>query len=319
MRVRVSLPAPRNRGFYMTTHKNKILIIVGPTASGKSALAVELAKRFNGEIISADSRQVYKGLDIGTGKVTKAEMQNIPHYLLDVVSPRIRFTAQDFITHAHDAIQTILEKGKVPIVVGGTGFYIDALTGRVFLPDVPPDSKFRSLMDKKTAAQLFTALEKKDPKRALMMSTPSERNNKLRLIRALEVASSKKITPVKKIAIDIDPLWIGIQPAEEDLQKKIKIRLVARLKRGMIKEARTLHAKGLTYKRMHELGLEYRSLARFLEGIITRKDLTKELTSDIYQYAKRQMTYWRRNKDIIWFTPSQGLELMQNVQDMLEG
>jgi tRNA dimethylallyltransferase len=151
------------------------------------------------------------------------------------------------------------------------------------------------------------------------MSTPSERNNKLRLIRALEVASSKKITPVKKIAIDIDPLWIGIQPAEEDLQKKIKIRLVARLKRGMIKEARTLHAKGLTYKRMHELGLEYRSLARFLEGIITRKDLTKELTSDIYQYAKRQMTYWRRNKDIIWFTPSQGLELMQNVQDMLEG
>ncbi|MDB5188042.1 MAG: miaA [Candidatus Kaiserbacteria bacterium] len=297
---------------------HKILIIVGPTASGKSALAVELAKRFNGEIISADSRQVYKGLDIGTGKVTKAEMQNIPHYLLDIVSPRTRFTAQDFVTHAKQAMQAIIQKGKLPIVVGGTGFYIDALTSRVFLPDVPPDSKFRTLMEKKTVEQLFALLEKKDPRRAKMMSTPSERNNKLRLIRALEVASAKKTPPVKKIEIAMNPLWIGIQPAESELQKKIQIRLVARLKRGMIKEAEHLHTKGISYKRMHELGLEYRSLARFLEGIITRKELTKELTSDIYQYAKRQMTYWRRNKDIVWFSPSEGIELLQTVEKLLK-
>src|SRR5580693_2616583 len=128
----------------------KVLVIVGPTASGKSALAVALAKKFKGEIISADSRQVYRGLNIGTGKITKREMRGVPHHLLDVVSPKKIFTAHDFVTHARRAISNIAKRGKLPIIAGGTGFYIDALVGRIVLPDVPVDEKLRARLEKKS-------------------------------------------------------------------------------------------------------------------------------------------------------------------------
>src|SRR3989344_2993718 len=163
--------------------KQKVLIIVGPTSSGKSALAVELARRFNGEVISADSRQVYKGLDIGTGKVTKREMRGVRHHLLDVASPKRVFTAHDFAERARAAIEDIASRGKLPVIAGGAGFYIDAFVGRIVLPEAPANAALRARLETKTAARLFALLKKKDPRRAKTI----EPRNKRRLIRALEI------------------------------------------------------------------------------------------------------------------------------------
>lgn len=288
--------------------KQKVLVIVGPTASGKSALAVELARRFNGEIISADSRQVYRGLDIGTGKITKREMKGVPHHLLDVASPRKTFTAHDFIEKGHSTIASILQKGKLPIVVGGTGFYIDALVGQITLPNVPADKTLRARLEKKSAAQLFAMLKKRDPRRAKTI----EPHNKRRLIRALEIIATlgrvplnRKASNIHRGTVQFDALWIGVTLQSKVMEKRISARLLARMKRGMVAEARRLHnppaGGGLSYKRMEELGLEYRSLARFLQGNISRAEMTEELTRDIRRYAKRQLAYWKRNKDIKWF------------------
>jgi tRNA dimethylallyltransferase len=284
----------------------KVLIIVGPTASGKSALGVALARQFNGEVISADSRQVYKGLDIGTGKITTREMRGVPHHLLDVTSPQKTFSAGDYTKKSKAAIDDIAKRGKLPIVVGGTGFYIDALMGRITLPDVPPNPGLRAQLAKKTVVQLYALLKKKDPRRAKMLSTPSERNNKVRLIRALEIASSNPENgslgfPENRSLYDY--LWIGVARNDTDLKKNITVRLRERMKKGMVKEAQRLHAAGLSYRRMEELGLEYRSLARFLQGDITKNQMEKELQSDIWRYSRKQIGYWKRNKDVRWFDP----------------
>lgn len=301
--------------------REKILILVGPTASGKSALGVALARKLNGEIISADSRQVYKGLDIGTGKITKKEMRGIPHHLLDIASPKKTVTAQDFKKRAAKKITEIAKRGHLPLIVGGTGFYIDALTHRIALPEIPPNKRFRTALQKKTAAQLFSMLKKKDPARAHLMDTPSERNNKVRLIRALEIASSNtqsrpRTPPGMEHACDA--LWIGIRPDEKVLEQKIQQRLRARLQTGMIQEARRLRKNGLSLKRMESLGLEYRSLARFLKGIISKEELEAELFRGIRRYAKKQRAYWKRNADITWFKPTDTAKIQKRVASWLK-
>jgi tRNA dimethylallyltransferase len=302
------------------TMKHKVLVIVGPTASGKSALAVELSRKFDGEVISADSRQVYRGLDIGTGKITKREMRGIAHHLLDVASPSAVFTARDFVQRA----STIISKSrKLPIVVGGTGFYIDALLGRITVPDVPPDKALRTRLQKRPAAQLFVMLKKADPRRARAMSTPSERNNKVRIIRALEIATAhKKLSkgsPQKrsKDSPRYDVLWIGIKPSQGELEQRIKTRLKARIRAGMIDEAKRLRGQGLSLKRMENLGLEYRSLAHLLKHKITRKEFEEELFRDIRRYAKKQLTYWKRNRDIRWYELRQKSRIARDVAHWL--
>lgn len=281
--------------------KQKILILVGPTASGKSALAVELARTCGGEVISADSRQVYRGLDIGTGKISKREMRGVPHYLLDVASSRRTFSAGDFVRLAEQAIAEITSRGRLPIIVGGTGFYIDALIGRVQLTDVKPNTALRAALGKRSAPQLFAQLKKLDPERAKTMDTPSERNNKVRLIRAIEIARAAKRPTIERRSPSFDALWIGLRPSDAKLRRNITARLKARLRAGMVAEARKLHAAGLSYKRMEALGLEYRSLARHLTGEISRDEMVRELESDIWRYARKQIGYWKRNKDITWF------------------
>lgn len=276
----------------------KVLIIVGPTASGKSASAVRIAKERKGEIISADSRQVYRGLDIGTGKITKREMKGVRHHLLDVASPQRVFTAHDFVRLGRVAIDDIASRGKLPIICGGTGFYIDALLGRLSLAETPRNGKIRTRLASKTAAQLFAMLKKKDPRRARAMDTPSERNNTVRLIRALEVASTSKTR--KDIAPQYDAEWIGIDWPDEVLKQRIRKRLRDRMKSGMVSEARRLHAHGLSWKRMEELGLEYRYLSRYLRGLLSKREMREQLEKEIWQYAKRQRTYFKRNKDIRW-------------------
>ncbi|MFM2374507.1 MAG: hypothetical protein RLZZ234_502 [Candidatus Parcubacteria bacterium] len=291
--------------------KQKVVIIVGPTASGKTALAVELARTFQGEIISADSRQVYKGLDIGTGKVTKKETKGVPHHLIDVVSPSRVFTADDFVKKGRKAIASIAKLGKLPIIAGGTGFYIDALTGAMSLPNVPPNPALRKKLEVLSAAELSILLAAKDPRRA----EDIDKQNPVRLIRALEIAEAIGTSPLPSPSLLYDVLWIGIDAPKEVLDGKIEARLHARMKRGMLNEARNLHAAGLSWKRMEDLGLEYRYMARLLQKNITRLEFDRDLTTEIKRYAKRQRMYWRRNKDIRWFTP----EELHKVEEVVRG
>lgn len=288
-----------------------VIVIVGPTASGKSSYAVKLAKKIGGEVISADSRQVYKGLDIGTGKITKMEMQGVPHHMLDVADPKKVFTARDYVRLARPMLENIIKKGKTPIICGGTGFYIDALVGRITIPDVPINRKLRTKLEGKSAGELFKMLQKIDPRRAREI----DRHNPVRLVRALEIVVKLGKVPhphnldgrlyyaygVKSLPYDIT--WFGMKRPETSLTEKIHTRLLARMKAGMVQEAKRLHANGLSYKRMHQLGLEYRHLASLLRKKVTKDEMEKKLGHDIVKYAKRQLTYWKRNKEIKWIRP----------------
>lgn len=278
----------------------RVIVVVGPTASGKSALAVRLAKRLKGEIISADSRQVYTGLDIGTGKVTKKEMAGIKHHLLDVASPRKVFTAADFVRLGRKAISDIHKRGKAAIICGGTGFYIDALLGRVELANAKPNKKLRASLAKKSVGDLFKILQRKNPDKAKAMNT-SDRQNPVRLIRALEILAKNKPHFEQGDTLIIPAVWIGIDRPKEDLRARIHKRLITRMKIGMLSEARRLHKNGLSWKRMEELGLEYRYMALHLQDKISKEEMLTQLEAKIWQYAKRQMTYWKRNKEIRWF------------------
>ncbi len=283
----------------------KIIVILGPTASGKSNVAVSLAKKFNGEIISADSRQVYKGLDIGTGKITKKEMKGVKHHLLDVTSPKKRFSAADFKILSTEAIVKIVNKNKTPIICGGTGFYIDALLGDKQIPEVPPNEKLRKQLEKKSVGELLEILKKLDPERAENIDAKNPR----RLIRAIEICkiigkvplfNPKKQNFSGQANLKYEVLKIGIKMEEKELKSRINKRLEKRIEQGMIIEAKKLHTQGLTYKRMRELGLEYRALADSLDNKISKKVMIERLQKEIWHYAKRQMTWFKRDKNIIW-------------------
>jgi tRNA dimethylallyltransferase len=281
--------------------KPKLIAIVGPTASGKSALAVWLAKRIQeiscgAEIISADSRQVYKGLDIGTGKVTKNEMAGIPHHLLSVANPKKQFTVDDFVHLSEKVVSDILKKVRNPIVVGGTGLYVDMLTGRMSYPNVPPNEALRTKLAGKTAPQLFAMLKKADPARANTI----EKDNARRLVRALEIAKAIGKSPTPNPEPKYHVLWLGLTPDPAKLATNIHKRLGARLKAGMVAEAKRLHKQGLTYKRMDQLGLEYRYLAQLLQNKLSQKEFVEQLERAIAHYAKRQHRWFKRNKDIQW-------------------
>lgn len=280
--------------------KPQVIAIVGPTASGKSSLGVWLAHKLDGEIISADSRQVYKGLNIGTGKVTKKEMSGVPHHLLSIASPKKQFTVDDFVKKAEFAITSIYRSKKNPFIVGGTGLYADMLLGRMAYPNVPPNKKLREQLEQLTTKQLFAQLKKLDQRRA----TNIEPYHKRRLIRAIEIAKaigkSPKISPSDAWRQKYEVLWLGLNPAPEKLQKNIHMRLFARIRVGMIAEAKKLHRAGLSYKRMKELGLEYRYLSLLLQNKLTKQEFEIQLERAILQYAKRQNRWFKRNKDIHW-------------------
>lgn len=282
----------------------KVLVIVGPTASGKTDLSIRLAKKFKGEIISADSRQVYRGLNIGTGKITRKEMFGIPHHLLDVADPKKSFSVSQYKTLSEEALEKISAKDKLPILVGGTGFYIDTLTGKVSLPDVPANPKLRAKLDKLSLEKLFSLLKKKDPRRAKNVDP----HNKVRLIRALEIIEALGKVPETKTIPNKNYqfIYIGLKP--NNLEEKIRQRLIKRLP-GMIKEARKLKTEGLSYKRMNELGLEYRFLALYLQNKLTKEEMVEKLEIAIRQYARRQMGWFKRNKKIRWFRPEEYREI----------
>lgn len=307
----------------------KIIAIIGPTSSGKSNLAVKLAKKTNGEIISADSRQVYRKMDIGTGKVPrdkskikkshsrassaqgvqKSKLQiktqkeknyfykGIRHHLLDVASPKRTFTVTRYVSLAKKAATDILKRGKIPIICGGTGFYIHAFIDGIAIPEIPPNHKLREKLGRKLNSELFALLQKQDPSRAAKI----DQKNKRRLIRALEINAMLGKVPKLTSRPRYNALFIGINLPPEKLQKKIRKRLLARLKQGMVEEVQVLHNKmGVSWKKLESFGLEYRHIARYLQHQISYSEMARLIELDTWRYAKRQLTWFRRNSQIQW-------------------
>ncbi len=295
-------------------NKPKIIVILGPTASGKSDLAVLLAKKIKGEVVSADSRQVYKGLDIGSGKITKKEMRGVPHHMLDVVNPKKTYSVHDFQKGAEETINKILQKGKVPIICGGTGFYIDSIAKGTILPEVKPDQGLREKVKGLSKEKLFEKLKKLDPKRAKEIDP----QNKVRLIRAIEIATALGKVPKIKTDPKYDTFQIGILFNTEILRERINLRLQKRLKIGMIKEVENLHKNGLSWKRLEELGLEYRYIALYLQKKLTKEQMVTELQNKIYQYAKRQITWFKRDKSIVWVEKPEITKIKKITKEFLE-
>lgn len=296
MRVQVSPAAQR-----IVKNKPKIIVIVGPTASGKSGLAVKLAKKFDGEVISADSRQVYRGLDIGSAKVTPEEMDGVPHHLLDVADPTDTYTAADFKRDALLAIDDIIARGKLPVICGGTFFYIDSLLGKVSLPEVEPDEELRAELAEKSAAELFEILETLDPDRAASI----ERENPRRLIRAIEIAKKLGSVPeTQTIDCPYEVLMIGLSIDMDKHKDVLHQRIIDRLDSGMIEEVERLLQNGVPHERLEALGLEYRYISRFLRGLLTREEMIEGLTIKSRQFAKRQLTWLKRDRSIKWFDHS---------------
>ncbi|MBI3685381.1 tRNA (adenosine(37)-N6)-dimethylallyltransferase MiaA [Candidatus Azambacteria bacterium] len=298
------MSSPRSK----TVKKQAIIVILGPTASGKSALAVKLAKKFNGEVISADSRQVYKGMNIGTGKITKTQMRGVRHHLLDVASPKKIYDVVEWKKRADKAVADIARRGKFPIVCGGTGLYIKALIENVAYPDVPPDWKLRKKLDAKSPRELFLTLKKLDPARAKTIDS----NNPRRLARAIEIAKALGKVPAMQAAPRYNALIIGIKKSPRELQRAIAKRLDERIKKGMAAEARRLHAGGVSFKRMEEIGLEYKYLALYLQGKMSKEEMMQTLNIKIWQYARRQMTWFRNTPNVRWIaTPGEAEKLAQ--------
>ncbi len=277
--------------------KPKIIIVLGPTSSGKSELAVKLSLKFNGEVVSADSRQVYRGMDIGSGKITPEEMKGVPHHLLDVASPKRKFTVAQYKELSQKAIEKILKKKKTPVVCGGTAFYIAALVNGIVIPEVSPDWKLRKELERKNTEQLYKELKKKDPVRAKNI----DKRNKRRLIRAFEIIKETK-RPVPKIKTKppYSPLYLGIKISQEELNKKIKKRLKKRLKLRMVEETKRIKDNGVSWKRIEGFGLEYRWTALYLQDKINYEEMKQGIIANTRKLSKRQMQWWKRDERINW-------------------
>ncbi len=292
----------------------RIIVICGPTATGKSDLAVELALRFNGEIISADSRQVYQGLDIGSGKITPTEMKGVPHHLLDVMNPKKVYSVELFKQEAEKKITDIIARGKLPIIAGGTGFYIDAVVSGMDLPPVKADKALRKDLNTKTTEELMAIIQKLDPVRAHTLDP----HNKVRIIRAIEIAQTLGKVPEVTHTKRYNPLFIGLTIDTETLRNKIHTRLMKRMNMGMVEEITRLREHGLSWKRFHELGLEYRHLALYIQNKVSKEAMLERLEIEIAQYAKRQMQWFKRNKNIQWFKPDDTENIVKTVELFLK-
>ncbi len=379
--------------------KPKVIVVLGQTATGKSDLAVELAKHFDGEVISADSRQVYRGMDLGSGKITKGEMQGVPHHLLDVASPQETFTVADFQKLGKEAIEDILTRGKVPIVCGGTGFYIDALVYEMDFPAVPPNEELRKELGEKSLEELqeiYFSLVRESQKKSLQnwwkekffqvknslkkvldsrfrgndkgvygngkgiyendkeKSENDKRENRnneeksgnderkseddkkyqrsprrsahapllamtnnidhsaprndidlqnpVRLIRAIEIIQTLGYLPKVKKKHPYDVLFIGLTLPKEKLDKRIYERIVKRLDQGMLDEAKKLLQEGVNHERLQALGLEYRYMSKYLLGELSYEEMIDELFRATKRFARRQRTWFKRNREIHWFS-----------------
>jgi tRNA dimethylallyltransferase len=293
--------------------KPKVIAVVGQTAAGKTSLAIRIAKHCGGEVISCDSRQVYRGLDIGSGKVTTEEMDGVPHHVLDVADIQDVYTAHDFARDAKAAIADIQSRGRVPVVAGGTFFYLDQLRG-LSLPAVPPNPELRAELEKHSTEDLFQQLATNDPNRAQSI----DEHNRPRLIRALEICA--ELGQVPTVTQENSPykwLVIGINIPQSELDIRIHNRLISRLEAGMIEEVGRL-LETIPATRLKELGLEYRYVTEYLEGSCTYDELITTLQAKIRQFSRRQLTWLKRDRAIEWFLPEETQKVYARAEDFLE-
>ena len=278
--------------------KPKIIAIVGTNASGKSAVGLELARRYGGEIVSADSRQILRGYDLCSGKVTAEERQAVPHHLLDIADAGAYFSLSDYQTQAYAAIDDILARGKLPFLVGGTGLYVNAVADGYDLVDAGPDEALRGRLEAMSAAELVQLLRE----RSGGVPDYLDLNNKRRLVRACEVLlSGRDFAETRACRPRYEVLKIGITWERPILRQRIEERLRIRLEQGMIDEVRQGLEAGVAYEAFYNLGLEYRFIARYLRGEFdSREEFVEKLKTAICQFAKRQMTWFRRDASIRW-------------------
>ncbi len=285
----------------MDSHQRPPLIVVlGPTASGKSALGITLAQRLHGEVVSADSRQVYRGLDIGTAKVTAEERALVPHHLLDVVNPNEVYTVSQFQGDAIVAINDILARSLQPFLIGGSPHYIQAVVDNLDMPQLPPQPELRAQLEARPLADLLLELQERDSRSFETI----DRNNPRRVIRALEVCivTGRPFSELRGLA---NPLYrcllLGIQWPRMVLYARIDARVDQRMQQGMMQEVQRLLAEGVSHGRLEALGLEYRFVSRWLRGdFASEAQMVERLKYAIHDFTRRQLAWFRRDNRIVW-------------------
>lgn len=293
----------------------KLIVIEGTTASGKSDLGVLLAERLQGEIVSADSRQVFRGLDIGSGKITKAEMRGVPHHLLDVADPGDFFSAADFQRLAYPAIDGILARGHVPFLVGGTGLYIDAVADGFLFSEKKPDLAYRAELDRLSTPELAQLL------RQTLPDWEVDEKNRNRVMRVLEKYHDGDIDQPGK-APRYEVLRLGVTWDRDEVRRRIDERLERRFASGMTEEIRALLSSGVSAQFLESLGLEYRFITQYVTGQIESfEEMKSLLATAIKQFARRQMVWFRRHRDVIWLDMAADplREAEEAVRGFLEG
>lgn len=282
----------------MNQKKNKVIAVVGATASGKTAYAVQLARRVNGEIISADSRLVYKGLDIGTAKPDMDERFGIPHYMIDIVEPEVDYSVGLYANEARNIIEDIISRGKTPVIAGGTGLYFRILLENYDLPKINPDYELRETLSKLSFAELYEMLVNLDAEAAKLVV----QNDKRRAIRFIEIVKLtgspvSEARGLKEPEFEVE--WIGLNYPREELYDRIDRRVDLMIEQGLVDETKNLLAKhGRINNIINTIG--YREITSYLDGELTLEEAKDKLKQNTRNYAKRQLTWFRKNPDIKW-------------------
>ena len=302
--------------------KPKVVAICGPTASGKTSLSIELAKKINGEIVSCDSMQIYKEMNIGTAKPTIEEMQGIKHYMIDIISPDERYSVADYKKQAKQAIREILEKGKVPIVVGGTGLYVDSLIYEIEYQDIEFDKEYREKLEERVKQEgleeLYKEAEKIDPEAIQKIS----KNDQKRILRILEIynATGKNKTQQeiesRKNEVEFDYKVYAISWDREKLYDRINQRVDIMINQGLIEEVKEVYSKYNEFPTAMQ-GLGYKEVVEYLEKKCTKEEMIEKIKMETRRYAKRQLTWFRKNKQTIWLDGQE--KIQNNIKIILEG
>ena len=277
--------------------RGKLIAVMGTNASGKSGLGIELAARYGGEVVSADSRQVFRGLDLGSGKITPEEAKVVPHHLIDVCEPGEFFSMADFQRLAYAAIDDTLSRGKIPFLVGGTGLYVDAVIDGYELSEIEPDLELRARLETFETPALYDMLKEKLP------DTQIDPKNRNRVMRALERLAADDYHPGRR-SPRYEVLKLGVTWPREILKQRIDERLERRLDQGMIEEVKGLMDAGVSTEFLTKLGLEYRYITEYLLGKWTYNQMLDELARAIKRFAKRQMTWFRKEENLHWLDMS---------------
>ena len=302
--------------------KPKVIVIVGPTASGKTAISIELAKKINGEIVSADSMQIYKKMDIGTAKPTEEEKENIKHYMIDIIEPNEAFNVAKYKEMAQKAIDEIISKGKTPIVIGGTGLYINTLINGIEFKEIETDKTYREQLEKEAKENgidiVYKKLQEIDPEAAKNI----DKNNIRRVIRALEIykLTGKTKTQLDKESIkevQYDYKIFGMLWEREELYDRINKRIDIMIENGLIDEVKELTPK---YKISNTAmqGIGYKEVIEYLENKISIEDMKEKLKMETRRYAKRQITWFKKDKRITWISPKNKEECVNQIIKLIK-